>query len=209
MYYSPKVKTSFEIFSVRELCYMLPEFSVPDFGQKFRWGTEDIARLFYGIKHGYPIGQITVWETEEVIPSLPASPVSFTRTSDLKKKLYLLDGWHRFAAITGVLLAKEKVDPYFHSCDWHFSLDLLDDHIRSECQTPDWMKKLRRRLPLNSVLDTIDFLNVAEKFNHKPLREKAEKVANIICDHRVVLCKVRDASLEDARAICNQMNIRR
>lgn len=75
---------------------------VPSFQREFRWGFEDVKRLLDSIAHGYPIGNLLLWERPAPAQRLSLGQVEIDAPA-AQHALWVVDGQQRLTSLANVL----------------------------------------------------------------------------------------------------------
>ncbi|MGW0545620.1 DUF262 domain-containing protein, partial [Streptomyces griseoincarnatus] len=85
---------------------------VPHFQRDFRWGRQDVARLFDSIAKGYPVGSLLLW--------VRPAPKQIVRLGELEIKapevdrsFWVVDGQQRVTSLANALHPDGGRDPRF------------------------------------------------------------------------------------------------
>lgn len=85
---------------------------VPHFQRGFRWGQEDVKRLFDSIVKGYPVGNLLFW-----VRSAPKGEVNLGNlhfpVEKMDQALWVVDGQQRIVSLANALHPKGQEDPRF------------------------------------------------------------------------------------------------
>jgi hypothetical protein len=85
---------------------------VPHFQRDFRWGWEDVRRLFDSIAKGYPIGSLLLW-----VRPAPAQMLQLGALRIVAEKateaLWVVDGQQRITSLANALHPEGQRDPRF------------------------------------------------------------------------------------------------
>lgn len=118
------VATTYDVARIVELVQK-GQVRVPSFQRDFRWGREDVKRLFDSIIKGYPIGSLLLW-----VRPAPEMDIAVGRlrlhAPALDKALWVVDGQQRITSLANVLLPVGQHDERFSLC-----YDLRDHEIVS------------------------------------------------------------------------------
>lgn len=85
---------------------------VPRFQRDFRWGWEDVRRLFDSIVRGYPIGSLLLWVREAQEETLQLGALSF-KAPQSTDALWVVDGQQRITSLANALHPDGQADPRF------------------------------------------------------------------------------------------------
>jgi hypothetical protein len=88
------------------------QIRIPHFQRPFRWGREDIRRLFDSVLRGYPIGSVLLWlrpapEQDLVLGNLHIAAPRMDRT------WWVVDGQQRITSLANALHPEAATDPRF------------------------------------------------------------------------------------------------
>lgn len=75
---------------------------VPHFQRDFRWGWEDVRRLFDSIEKGYPIGSLLLWQREAPAQTLQLGALQI-RAPKTDNALWVVDGQQRLTSLANAL----------------------------------------------------------------------------------------------------------
>nr|MDQ3577443.1 DUF262 domain-containing protein [Actinomycetota bacterium] len=102
---------TFDLEELVELAWA-GQIRIPHFQRPFRWGLEDIRRLFDSILKGYPVGSVLLW-----VRSAPEQKVKLgnlhidARKAD--RALWVVDGQQRITSLANALHPEASTDPKF------------------------------------------------------------------------------------------------
>lgn len=85
---------------------------VPRFQRDFRWGWEDVRRLFDSILRGYPIGSLLLWERAAPRQVLKLGELVIDAEQD-SNALWVVDGQQRITSLANVLHPGPKAHSEF------------------------------------------------------------------------------------------------
>lgn len=183
---------------------------VPKFQRPFVWKQGDLHQLLESVLHGFPIGAILVWDTEEDIETTrrvgpveigpsPGGPVG-----------YLLDGQQRVSTLVGTLQLPEDADPIADDLDWRVYCDLESREFR---RVTDGQPLLPQYFPVRSLLDTAGFFAACRRISAaadpEPARRwigEADRLANAFRDYQLSLIHIREADLDSAVTVFARLN---
>ena len=183
---------------------------VPRFQRAFVWKQEDLHQLLDSVLHGYPIGSILVWDTEEEIETTERiGPIEVgSRPAGLVG--YLLDGQQRMSTLVGTLRLSEGVKAIVDDVDWrvYYDLESLDFH-RVTVAEPE-----PQHFPVRSLLDTAGFFaacrridaNIEDKARSDRWLEEADRLANAFRDYQLPVIHIREADLDSAVTVFARLN---
>ncbi|HEX5496763.1 MAG TPA: DUF262 domain-containing protein [Mycobacteriales bacterium] len=118
------------------------DIRVPHFQRDFRWGRQDVSRLFDSIVRGYPIGSLLLWVRPAPADILRLGVLDI-RAPDAERALWVVDGQQRIISLANALHPSGATDPRFA-----VAYDLRAENIvrRTNQETP-WV------IPLPVVFD--------------------------------------------------------
>lgn len=85
---------------------------VPHFQRDFRWGWEDVRRLFDSILKGYPVGSLLLWHRSAPETTLRLGALTIEAKA-LPKAYWVVDGQQRLTSIANALSETGAADPRF------------------------------------------------------------------------------------------------
>lgn len=85
---------------------------VPHFQRDFRWGWEDVRRLFDSILKGYPIGSLLLWEREAAAATLQLGGLRIEAPHS-DSAYWVVDGQQRLTSIANALHPEGSADSRF------------------------------------------------------------------------------------------------
>lgn len=184
---------------------------VPRFQRAFVWKQSDLSALLESVRHGYPIGSILVWETNENITS--SSRIGPVEISPPPESVvgYLLDGQQRVSTLVGTLRLPGDVNPIADQIDWRIYYDLDSQefvHLPKRKEPPE-----PRHFPVRSLLDTAEFFDACRHIQseagdgaaQRRLGE-ADRLSIAFRDYQLPLIRIREADLESAVAVFARLN---
>lgn len=182
---------------------------VPKFQRPFVWKQGDLHQLLESVLHGYPIGAILVWDTEEDIETTRrVGPVEIG-PSPGGSIGYLLDGQQRVSTLVGTLQLPEDADPIADELDWRVYCDLEN---REFLRVPDG-QPLPQYFPVRSLLDTAGFFAACRRISDAADPElarrwigEADRLANAFRDYQLSLIHIREADLDSAVTVFARLN---
>lgn len=171
---------------------------IPAFQRSFRWGSDDVRKLFDSIYRGYPIGDLLLWETDRTEgTSTTFGAVSFEAAKG--RGFVVIDGQQRITSLIGVLLGDNPTRSKFGLV---FDLEKTEFlHPRTRDGMPStW-------LPLPEVADTMRFLQwlQARKLPGE-LVTAANHLVRALRDYRVPVYVVHTPDEQQIREIFERMN---
>lgn len=209
-----QIKTRMKL-NVKFLVTILTEISngelgVPYFHRKFVWKPKSIIALFDSIINGYPIGNLTLWETENKYKSLNSLGPYKILNEDSPNINLILDGHQRLAALYGVLTNPQTKEIVNNQNFWRWEIfyDLKNEiliHIQKGKPEPYHVK-------LSSLLKTLDFLKESRRIadncgnNAEKYIERAEKLTQIIREYQIAITQIEGGDLDSAVNIYSRLN---
>ena len=186
------------------------ELGVPNFQRPFVWKPSDMIALFDSIINGYPIGNLTLWETVNKYNSLNfLGPYKILNKNSPNINL-ILDGHQRLSTLYGVLTNPQTKEIVNNENFWKWEIyyDLKNEsliHIQKGRPEPYHIK-------LSSLLRTLDFLKevrrIAEKCENDAEKyiERAEKLTQIIREYQVAITRIEGGDINSAVNIYSRLN---
>ncbi len=107
-------RPSARTFDVEELVGRVHrgDIRIPHFQRDFRWGWEDVRRLFDSILRGYPVGSLLLWTR-----SAPAAQIRLGALEidapESPNAYWVVDGQQRLTALANALSPESQSDPRF------------------------------------------------------------------------------------------------
>lgn len=101
-------------FDVEELVTMAWDgrIRVPHFQRDFRWGLDDVRKLFDSIVKGYPIGSLLLWTRRAPAQTLRLGALTI-EAAESADALWVVDGQQRLTSIANALHLEGQRDPRF------------------------------------------------------------------------------------------------
>lgn len=93
--------TSYSVETLVDLAWS-GSLRVPSFQREFRWGFEDVKRLLDSISHGYPIGNLLLWQKPAPAQQLTLGQVRVDAPED-RAALWVVDGQQRLTSLANAL----------------------------------------------------------------------------------------------------------
>ncbi|WP_083518877.1 GmrSD restriction endonuclease domain-containing protein [Serinicoccus chungangensis] len=78
------------------------QIRVPSFQREFRWGFEDVRRLLDSISHGYPIGNLLLWQRPAAAQKLSLGQLEVEAPAS-QQALWVVDGQQRLTSLANAL----------------------------------------------------------------------------------------------------------
>jgi hypothetical protein len=176
------------------------QIRVPSFQRSYRWDRHDVTELFDSIFHGYPIGNLLVWQRPAPpgLVNLGHLQVQADASGDA---YWVVDGQQRITSLVGALTANaDTVDPRFRI---YFDLDRGNfvSAARNHRPPQHW-------LPVSLALDTA----LANAWiRDRPSLDKtqaaqADQVVAAIRDYKIPIYIVTTDDEQALREIFDRMN---
>ncbi|MBS2965541.1 DUF262 domain-containing protein [Actinocrinis puniceicyclus] len=155
---------------------------VPHFQRDFRWGTQDVVRLFDSILRGYPVGSLLLWSRQSPAArfSLGALEIAAAGGNDV---LWVVDGQQRVTSLANALHPDARQDPRF-TVDY----DLADSRF-----VPSGKLSEPRYLPLPVLYDLdklLEWFHDPGSANREYFAE-ARRVAKLLRQFKIPATVVR------------------
>ena len=183
---------------------------VPRFQRPFVWRQGDLHQLLDSVLHGFPIGSILVWDTEDAIETMErVGPVAVSSPT-AGAVGYLLDGQQRVSTLFGTLRLPEDADSIVDQIDWRVYCDLeTREFIRVPGERTD-----PHYFPVRSLLDTAGFFaacrriqsEVSSGADARRWLEEADHLANAFRDYQLPVIHIREADLDSAVTVFARLN---
>ena len=126
---------------------------VPHFQRDFRWGWEDVRRLFDSIVKGYPIGSLLLWTRPASAQTLQLGALRID-APPYGEALWVVDGQQRLTSLANVLYPAGQEQPRFA-----LSYDLTEKQF---VHTP--LSEDPLIIPLNIIFDLQQILKWFAKY---------------------------------------------
>ena len=183
---------------------------VPRFQRPFVWKQADLHQLLDSVLHGFPIGSILVWETEDEIETTGRIGPIEVSSPPAGSVGYLLDGQQRVSTLVGTLRLPEDVFPFKDQVDWRVfcDLDKLEfTRVSEDAVDPQYF-------PVRSLLNTAGFFGACRRIesevNNSNLAqrwiEEADRLANAFRDYQLPVIHIRHADLDSAVTVFARLN---
>lgn len=193
-----------EILRIEELVGQVKtgDIKLPKFQRPFVWKKKDILSLLDSIYKGYPIGSILLWLTEEKLASEKnIADLSINERDGAYPTNYILDGQQRLSTLCGAL--------YWDGGDAKSQWNIAFDLERERFIYPENEERIEY-LPLNKLLNTLDFLSQIQKLSASARKERyaenATKLLASIRDYRVACVTLKDMNLNEVAPIFERIN---
>lgn len=173
---------------------------IPSFQRSYRWDRHDVTELFDSILHGYPIGNLLVWQraAPEGLVTLGHIQIHAEATTDA---YWIVDGQQRIISLVGALTSTpDTVDPRFRI---YFDLDHGNFVSAARNQAP-----VEHWLPVSLTLETA----LANAWiRDRPTLDRsqialADQVVASIRDYKIPMYIVTGDDDEALRDIFDRMN---
>ncbi|APU16357.1 MULTISPECIES: DUF262 domain-containing protein [Actinoalloteichus] len=169
---------------------------IPHFQRDYRWGSQDVSRLFDSILKGYPIGSLLLW-----IRPAPAGPVRLgaleIEAPAENRALWVVDGQQRLTSLANTLHPDGGEDPRFR-----LAYDLRERTLSRQA-APDspWL------VPLSVIFDLqrlLQWFAARPEISH--LLNEASEVATLIRQFSIPAYQVEHGEVEALQDIFDRMN---
>lgn len=88
------------------------DIRVPHFQRDFRWGWEDVRRLFDSIVKGYPIGSLLLWQRQAPARTVRLGALTIDAAEN-ERAFWVVDGQQRLTSIANALHRDGSADQRF------------------------------------------------------------------------------------------------
>ena len=186
------------------------QIRVPRFQRAFVWRQTNLHALLESILHGFPIGSILVWDTEENVES--AQHIGPIKIGPRPNGMigYLLDGQQRVSTLVGTLRLTDDMNTTVDQVDWrvYCNLDTREFHrAPAEGVGP-------QHFPVRSLLNTAGFLDACRRIQSEgdpdrsqKWQDEADRLASAFRDYQLPLIRIRDADLDSAVTVFARLNL--
>ena len=183
---------------------------VPRFQRPFVWKQADLHQLLDSVLHGFPIGSILVWETEDEIETTGrVGPVEVS-VPPVGSVGYLLDGQQRVSTLVGTLRLPEDAKPFKDQVDWRVYCDLEKREFTRFSEEPDEPQYF----PVRSLLNTAGFFGACRRIESEVKNSslaqrwlgEADRLANAFRDYQLPVIRIRYANLDSAVTVFARLN---
>lgn len=190
----PKV-TAFEVDHLVELAWK-GQIRVPHFQRDFRWGAEDVRRLFDSILKGYPVGSLLFWVRPAPARRLRLGALQID-APQMDRAFWAVDGQQRIVSLANALHAEGRKDARFA-----LSYDLgRRDFVPSPDREEPLVIPLPRLFELRGILEWIsDYPEAEDHIDH------AFEVNRSLREFRIPAYQVEDADVSVIRDIFDRTN---
>lgn len=171
------------------------QIRIPHFQRPFRWGREDIRRLFDSVLRGYPIGSVLLWtrpapEQELVLGNLHISAPA------MGKAWWVVDGQQRITSLANALHPTAAQDPKFAL---GYDLD-TDQFVTLRAGS-------ERTVPLPVLFDLTQLIQwFGERPESQQYLTRASEVAKAIRQFKVPAYQVEQEDVEVLQDIFDRLN---
>lgn len=171
------------------------QIRIPHFQRPFRWGREDIRRLFDSVLRGYPIGSVLLWlrpapEQELILGDLRIS------ASKMERAWWVVDGQQRITSLANALAPEAAKDPKFS-----LGYDLEGEQFVALRSGSDRTVPLPVLFDLEKLIQWFD-----ERPDVKPHLRAASAVAKAIRQFKVPAYQVEQEDVEVLQDIFDRLN---
>lgn len=164
--------------------------------------------LLGSVLHGFPIGSILVWDTDEDIESAPRVGPIEVRQSPSGLVSYLLDGQQRISTLVGTLRLQDEDPSIVDLIDWRVYFDLEN---REFMRAPKGTVKAQH-FPLASLLNTAGFFDACRRilrsddYRCRKWLDEADRLASAFRDYQLPLIHIQEANLDTAVTVFARLN---
>lgn len=177
--------------------------AIPVFQRGYVWNMQAVKELFESINNGYPIGiLIAVEHDTQHFESAPSELTFFPKPDANKlitsKRLWLLDGSQRLAALYNVLLGENS------------SFTLLYNLENKKFIFPKDAKNTMKLLNMSSLFKTKDFMEQQAKIaknNDEYLLEELYSIFNRFKDYQIPIQVISEVKDQDIVNVFTALNI--
>jgi hypothetical protein len=186
------------------------EIRIPTFQRPLVWRADQMLALFDSIEHGYPIGTLLLWDTEQYLETaddIGGIPLPSPRPG--RQVSYVLDGQQRLSTLFGGLFGSLEYQYQPDSPDWVWHIyRVLHEEPTPENNYVHWRSASpppSNFLPMRATLRTLDFLDFARQLarggrgtdREDRLLAQAEFVAQRIKSYRLPIVRMRGGDLQN------------
>ncbi len=169
---------------------------VPHFQRDFRWGTQDVLRLFDSIVKGYPVGSLLLWVRKSPAAAITLGSLKIDAPAD-ENTLWVVDGQQRITSLANALHPQGHLHAPF---DVYY--DLADRQFVSAPKTRE-----PRHIPLPVLFDLELLLTwFREQEAAGPYVQEAQRVAKLLRQFKVPAYLVRQDDERILTDIFDRMN---
>ncbi|GAA3989169.1 DUF262 domain-containing protein [Thermobifida alba] len=198
--------TTYEVERLVQLAWR-GQIRVPHFQRGFRWGRDDVIRLFDSIIKGYPVGSLLLWLRPAQKQRLTLGALSIDAPS-MEEALWVVDGQQRVTSLASAL----------HPAGMHDSRFALAYDLREErfVPLPPTTEPNTAPLPFTTEPHILplpvlfDLPRLLQWFAHHPevaaLQDRAYTLTTILRQHPVPAYLVKQEDPEVLRDIFDRMN---
>lgn len=182
---------------------------IPRYQRPFVWTQDDMLRLLDSVARGYPIGNITLYETRRQTSSRDhVGPLSIGPAPEGPVR-FIIDGEQRLTTLAGCLMLGDDDAEHAERVDWMISYDLragvfLTDRVAG---TEPF------NFPVRSLLSTARFLEAASAIMNSGLEDRrglvsaAEELTNAFRNYQVPVTTVLHAEFDTSIEIFTRLNL--
>jgi len=160
------------------------EWVIPEFQRNFVWDIDKVILLFDSMYHGYNIGNIFLWKTNNKLAYRKIGGKESMPINKEKTHTYILDGQQRLTSIYGVLTGKElyrpdRVNPIYHKI--YFDLNKCE-FISEKQKIEKYNDKTVKKLIEEDDSKRLEFIEMSqiyeenERFPEKIYEELSDKL---------------------------------
>lgn len=186
---------TFEVDRLMKLAWS-GQIRVPHFQRGFRWGQEDVKRLFDSIVKGYPVGNLLFWVRSAPRGEVKLGTLHFP-VEAMNQALWVVDGQQRIVSLANALHPQGQTDTRFA-----LSYDL---ERRQFIQTPTEENPLI--VPLPTLFDLRGILSWFAKYPEVvEYVEYANEINQSLRQFQVPAYQVSDADVTVLQDIFSRVN---
>ncbi|MDT0302653.1 DUF262 domain-containing protein [Streptomonospora wellingtoniae] len=188
--------TTYEVERLVQMAWK-GQIRVPHFQRGFRWGREDVVRLFDSINRGYPVGSLLLWVRRAGAQHLALGPLKI-EADEMEEALWVVDGQQRVISLASALHPQVGQDPRFA-----LAYNLRDDKfipLKPGVTEP-------HIIPLPVLFDLPRLLQWFSEFPEAAeYQEQAYRLTTVLRQHPVPAYLVKEENPEVLRDIFDRMN---
>ncbi|WP_440104851.1 DUF262 domain-containing protein [Streptosporangium sp. H16] len=173
------------------------QIRVPHFQRDFRWGREDVIRLFDSIVKGYPVGSLLLWVRPASKQTLTLGALRIDAPR-LDQSLWVVDGQQRITSLANALHEDGARDPRF----------ALSYDLRNERFVPRPSAEDPYVIPLPTLFDLRRVLRWFTVYPEVPadLQDLAFNLTTVLRQYPMPAYQVEQENAEVLRDIFDRMN---
>ncbi|MFD0772763.1 DUF262 domain-containing protein [Streptomonospora algeriensis] len=188
--------TTYEVERLVQMAWR-GQIRVPHFQRGFRWGREDVVRLFDSIVRGYPVGSLLLWVRRARAQHLNLGPLTVD-ADEMEEALWVVDGQQRVISLASALHPHAGNDPRFA-----LAYNLRDSKFAPLTGgSPE-----PHVIPLPTLFDLPKLLQwFTENPSATDYQEQAYRLTTVLRQHPVPAYLVKEEDPEVLRDIFDRMN---